>query len=87
MKIQPTQKNNLNFGIYKVTQMTRYGKRDTGLINGYKLDIYTAKEEGELVHKLYYLADNLGNWVKSKLKFYKGNKVVKVINSENRRNS
>lgn len=82
MKIQPTYANNPNFGVYKVTQITHYGNRVTGLINGYKLDVYTAKEDGELVHKLYYLADKAGNWVKSKLKYYKGGSVIKVIRSE-----
>lgn len=85
MRIQPIQQNNTSFGIYKVTKMTSYGNRVTGLINGYKLDVYTAKEDGELIHKLYYLTDKAGNWIKSKLKYYKGGSVVKVINSENRK--
>lgn len=34
-------------------------------------------------YKLQSLYDKAGNWVKSKLKFYKGNKVNKTIRSEN----
>lgn len=64
-----------------------YGKviKDTGFINGKKLEIYSAySKEGKLLHKLYYLADSLGNWLKSKLEYYENGKVIKEIRSEKR---
>lgn len=86
MKIEGIQ--NTCFRCHKgsIERLRDYGKviKDTGVINGKKLDIYSAYDtEGNLIHKLYYLADNMGNWIKSKLKFYKGRQVVKVIRSEN----
>lgn len=80
MKIQPT--NPINFGIYQGTKLTRYGKRDTGIINGKKLDIYTAYENGKVKHKLYYLYDNAGNWIKSKLKYFNDFGELKTIRSK-----
>lgn len=65
-----------------------YGKviKDTGFIYGKKLEIYSAySREGKLLHKLYYLADSLGNWLKSKLKYYdESGKCFKTIRSEKR---
>ena len=65
-----------------------YGKviKDTGLIYGKRLEIYSAySREGKILHKLYYLADAVGNWVKSKLKYYDTEgKCYKVIRSEKR---
>lgn len=54
----------------KLTQIT--------LDNGSKLLVRESPD-----YKLQSLYDKAGNWVKSKLKFYKGNKVYKVIRSEN----
>ena len=62
-----------------------YGKVvcEKGIINNKRLDIYSAYDtNGELMHKLYYLADSTGRWIKSKLKFYKGRQVTKIIRSE-----
>ena len=62
-----------------------YGKviKDTGFINGKKLEIYSAySREGKLIHKLYYLADSVGNWIKSKLVYYQNGKKFKTIRSE-----
>ena len=62
-----------------------YGKviKDVGYINDKKLEIYSAySREGKLLHKLYYLADSVGNWIKSKLKYYdEHEKCYKVIRS------
>ena len=85
MQIQPIQPNNPSFGIYKVTKVTSYGNRETGFLNGHKLDVYTAKEDGILVHKLYYLSDKFGNWIKSKLVYFENGKKVKVIKSERKK--
>lgn len=58
------------FGIYKVEQTTHYGKCLRGQGKNYKLDIYSGYEDGKLAHKLYYLSDTLGNWIKSKLVYF-----------------
>ena len=70
MNIQP-----ITFKCHQGTteKLRDYGKviKDTGFINGKKLEIYSAySREGKLLHKLYYLADAVGNWIKSKLKYY-----------------
>ena len=79
MQIQPT--NPVNFGIYKGTKPTRYGRIDTGIINGKKLDIYYSYENRQIKHKLYYLTDNIGNWIKSKLIYFDDKGERKVIRS------
>jgi hypothetical protein len=84
MKPQPIQSYNPTFGVYKVTKITHYGHRDTGILRDKKLDIYTGRENGELKHKLYYLSDNLGNWIKSKLVYFENGKKVNVVRSEKR---
>lgn len=71
----------VNFGVYRGTKYTHYGKVDTGIIKNNKLDIYYSYENNELKHKLYYLQDKLGNWLKSKLVFFKDNKPEKVVRS------
>lgn len=66
-------------------KLREYGKvvQQTGFINGKKLDIYFAySREGKLLHKLYYLSDAVGNWLKSKLKYYKDGKCYKIVRSE-----
>lgn len=70
----------------KTTESVKdYGKviKDTGHINGKRLDIYSAySKEGNLIHKLYYLADGVGNWIKSKLKYYdESGKCFRVVRS------
>ena len=68
--------------------LREYGKviKDTGYIYGKKLEIYSAySREGKLLHKLYYLADAVGNWIKSKLKYYdESGNCYKTIRSEKR---
>ena len=61
-----------------------YGKviKDTGFINGKKLEIYSAySREGKLIHKLFYLSDKVGNWIKSKLVYYHDGKKIKTLRS------
>lgn len=93
MKIQPIPTTNISktppFKCHKSTteKIRDYGKviQDTGAFKGYKLDVYSAYDtEGRLIHKLYYLSDSLGNWLKSKLKYYENGKFVKEIRSEKR---
>lgn len=53
------------------------------LKNGKKLTISkTIDKMGELQEKLYYLRDEMGNWVKSKLQYFKGGRVVKELKGE-----
>lgn len=85
MKVQPISSINFQCRKGSVEKIRDFGKviQETGIINGKKLDIYSAYDkEGNLVHKLYYLADNVGNWIKSKLKYYENGKCYKVLRSE-----
>ena len=89
MKIQPIPTTSISktppFKCHKGTteKLREYGKviQDTGIFKGNKLDIYTAYDkEGNLMHKLYYLSDSVGNWIKSKLKYYgKNGKCYKTV--------
>ena len=88
MNVQPI--DNIKFKCHKGTteKLRDYGKviKDTGFINNKKLEIYSAySHEGKLLHKLYYLADAVGNWIKSKLKYYDENgNCYKTVRSEKR---
>ena len=76
-------KDKVTFGIYRGTRPTYYGNVISGVGRNKKLDIYTAyHSDGSLKHKLYYLTDNFGNWIKSKLKFFKDNKCYYTARSE-----
>lgn len=85
MNIQP-----ISFKCHQGTteKLRDYGKVvcDTGFINNKKLEIYSAySREGKLLHKLYYLADAVGNWIKSKLKYYdESGNCYKTVRSEKR---
>ena len=78
--------NNQSFGL-KRTSTIRYNSNATKtftdtahLQNGKKVVVAkTFDKFGVLQEKIQYLKDNAGNWVKSKLKFYSGGKVVKEI--------
>lgn len=87
MKIQPTQSP--NFGL-NVTRKIRFDsaqlKRvvDTvHLENGKKLIITKAYDCNTLCYKLQYLKDKAGDWVRSKLRYYKGRQVIKEMRSYN----
>lgn len=87
MKIQPIDNTNFNCHIGTTEKIRNYGKviQDTGFFKGNKLDIYSAySREGKLIHKLYYLSDSVGHWIKSKLKYYSENgKCYKTVWGEN----
>ena len=90
MIIQPIGIYTPPFKCHKGTteHLRDYGKviQDTGVFKGCKLDVYSAYDtEGNLVHKLYYLSDSVGHWIKSKLVYFKDNKKDKVVYSENKR--
>lgn len=80
-------------GIYQGTRVNNYTRHklviDKGIVNGKTLNIYQAysTDSNELIHKLYYLKDNAGNWIKSKLKYFKGGQCFKIIRSEANGNS
>ena len=70
----------VTFGIYKNTTITGYGKKIIGEWGTKRLEIYTAKENGQLKHKLYCLYD-LGKWIKSKLVYYMNGIKDKTVRS------
>ena len=73
----------LNFGIYRSTHPTYYGKVDNGVFKDKVIDIYTAYfPDGSLKHKLYYVTDIANKWIKSKLKFFKDNKCYYTARSK-----
>ena len=86
MKIQPVESP--NFGLVRQTQI-RYTAPYTKVItdtvklaNGKKVIFASTYSGNTLESKLTYLKDAAGQWVKSKLRYYKGGKVVKTLNSE-----
>jgi len=73
--IRSNRQNTLN-DISKVTRI-KYP------INNKILEVYTAVDiDGNKIHKLYYLKDNIDNWIKSKLVYFSNNKKYKTIYSE-----
>lgn len=85
MNIEPIIQSpyKINFGIYKGTHKTYYGYMDNGIYKNKNIDIYTAfNNDGSLKHKLYYVTDLARNWIKSKLKFFRGNKCYYIARSE-----
>lgn len=79
MKPQPIQPYSPTFGIYKSTNITRYGKCTKGTYRGYNIEIYDDKKDNA---KLYYVSDNIRRWIKSKL-VYLDNGVKRITRSSN----
>lgn len=82
MRIEPIQQPQPTFGL-NVQKTIRYdsftNKRIIDTVNfenGKKLQITKYFEYDKLVQKLYYLKDEAGKWIKSKLKDYRTNKVL-----------
>ena len=71
-------KRNINFGIYRCSKITPYGKRDTGIYKDKIIDIYNDTNNNI---KLYYISDLYNNWIKSKLVYYIDN--IKHITRSN----
>ena len=87
MKIQPVESP--NFGLMRQTQI-RYTAPYTKVItdtvklaNGKKVLFAKTYSGNTLESKLSYLKDEAGRWVKSKLRYYKGGKVVKEMECKN----
>ena len=71
----------LNFGIYKETKKTRYGQCDYGLYKNKNIEIYYDKQDNT---KLFYVSDQLRNWIKSKLIYFEKG-IKKIVISQNSR--
>lgn len=86
MEIKPTDRVSLYCRPYKVKEVDReYGvvKHEVIELTDKFLEIYTAfGKDNRKVHKLYYLKDKVGKWLKSKLIYYKEGNRDKVIYSE-----
>lgn len=89
MIVNPIQPQQPSFGL-NTKSVIKYGGfaqksiDDTvQLSNGKSLRIIKYFDYDKLTQKLYYLKDEAGKWVKSKLKTYKGRQVDKVITSVN----
>ena len=86
MEIKPTDRVSLYCRPYKVKEVDReYGvvRHEVIELTDKFLEIYTAfGKDNKKIHKLYYLKDKLGKWLKSKLIYYKDDKADKVVRSE-----
>ncbi len=80
MRIQPIQQPTFQMK-WKHSQLGKLTKSSIELDNGKKLLI---RDEGW--YKLQSLYDEVGRWVKSKLRYYKGRQVVKEMRSYNNAN-
>lgn len=82
MRLEPI--GNIAFGIYKKSVVKPYGYVDIGQYQDKIIEIYTAKrEDGSLLHKLYYIKNLAGEWLMSRLKYFYKGKCQRVINSRN----
>ena len=86
MRIEPNNRVSLYCRPYSVKEVDKeYGvvKHEVIELTDKFLEIYTAfGKDNEKIHKLYYLKDKLGKWLKSKLIYYKDDKADKVVRSE-----
>ncbi len=84
MKIQPAQPNKPQptFGIFQEYRKTPYGQYTKGVFKGKHIEIFDAFKHKQ---KLYYVSDNLMNWIKSKLVYFQDG-IKKVARSEAKRN-
>lgn len=78
--------NNSSFGLHRTTR-TIYNPNATKTIadivqleNGKRLTISKTYDKfGVMTDKLQYLKDESGKWIKSKLQYFEGGKVVKIL--------
>lgn len=86
MDVKPVDRLSLYCRPYSVKEVDReYGviKHEVIELTDKFLEIYTAfGKDNRKIHKLYYLKDKLGKWLKSKLIYYKDDKTDKVVRSE-----
>lgn len=87
MIVNPIQLQQPSFGLktqraIRYHSFTKKSVTDTAYLqNGKSLRITKYFDYGKLTQKLYYLKDEAGKWVKSKLKMYKGRQIDKVLTS------
>jgi hypothetical protein len=67
--------------ILPITIKTGYGRRIVGRTPDKEYIVHIAEDTQQIYHKLYYIK-KMGEWVKSKLIYFKDNKIEKVITSE-----
>ena len=72
--MKPNPISPVSFGIYLRTRKTSYGQCDYGVYKNNNIEIYTAKENGKLLHKLFYVSDAVRNFIKSKLIYFENQK-------------
>ena len=78
MNIKPLS-SNPSFGIYLKTVKKPYGYMTQGKYKGHIIDIYSSFDGNNLLkHKLFYVRNAAGNWIKSKLNFYNNGKKIGV---------
>lgn len=88
MKIQTNQTPfQMKWNNYKYKTIDGYTQKVDKILldNGKELRIYTDYRQGEKETSLQYLLDETGKWIKSKLKYFKGNKVSRIVRGEARK--
>ena len=76
----PTE--NMNFGVLQNYKTLKNKTVVTGKIKNTTVDIYTRyHDNGDINYKLYYIK-KANEWIRSKLKYFKGNKVYQIIRGE-----
>ena len=82
MRISEVRTGNYNpsFGIYRGTEITKYGKRVKGRYKKYNIDIFDDKIEKA---KMFYITDDHQNWLKYKLVYLQNGVKHKIINTRN----
>ena len=67
--------------IYHSTKYTSYGRVVEGSKGNKDFAVYIAENPvGNILHKLYYISQNY-NWRKSRLVFFKDNRIDKIVSS------
>lgn len=75
MKIQPIEtQTNPSFKIYKKTRITDFGQCVYGVFKNQNIEVYSKKEDGKLIHKLFYVSDCVRRFIKSKLIYFENGK-------------
>lgn len=71
--------------IYQKTIFTKYGRHIIGGTKEREYDIYIAenKDTKQIEHKLYYIRE-AGKWIKSRLVFFKDNRIDKEVKSQSK---
>lgn len=87
LRVNPIQTQQPTFGV-RINGIKRYnGNNEHKIItkatleNGKQIIIADYFQDNKLIHKLQYLKDSAGKWIKSKLKYYENNKIVQIIRS------